>query len=191
MSKRLEAIQIVLVAKNGAAPGNVAGVSSDKNDPSVTSTTTTKTPVEKPVEQTIYKTGVDVSIHFWYCVDWDQGTCEERTYVVHNVDPDVWWPASDTHAEKALIAEYGLDPEMIAGIGAKAIIGAYYSDGSYYSFTNGQFTAPPIITKDTEGYTVPCDHDWVFVQESYYNYVHSYSYKCAICGGTMSTVIHD
>ena len=35
MSKRLEAIQIVLVAKNGAAPGNVAGVSSIMTEPAV------------------------------------------------------------------------------------------------------------------------------------------------------------
>ncbi len=35
MSKRLEAIQIVLVAKGGAAPGNVAGVSSVMGEPSV------------------------------------------------------------------------------------------------------------------------------------------------------------
>ena len=35
MSKRLEAIQIVLVAKGGAAPGNVAGVTSVMNEPAV------------------------------------------------------------------------------------------------------------------------------------------------------------
>ena len=35
MSKRLEAIQIVLVAKGGAAPGNVAGVSSVMGEPAV------------------------------------------------------------------------------------------------------------------------------------------------------------
>jgi hypothetical protein len=36
ISKRLEAIQIVLVAKGGAAPGNVAGISSVTSSPSVT-----------------------------------------------------------------------------------------------------------------------------------------------------------
>ena len=108
----------------------------DKPEPTYTIPSPTPSPTPKPTETTIviYKTGVDVAIHFWYCIDWDEWTCEERTYVVHNVDPDVCWPASDTQAEKALVAEYGLDPDMFAGIGSKSIIGAYFSDGSYVAY---------------------------------------------------------
>lgn len=111
----------------------------DKPEPTHTIPSPTPSPTPKPTEpvQTTtarYITGVDVSIHFWYIIDWEQGIDEERNYVVHNVNPDINWPASDTNAEKALVAEYGLDPEMICGIGGKKVIGAHMSDGDYYSY---------------------------------------------------------
>lgn len=52
MSKRLEAIQIVLVAKNGAAPGNVAGVTSIMTQPSVVDGTPTSPAGDQPATDT-------------------------------------------------------------------------------------------------------------------------------------------
>ena len=111
----------------------------DKPQPTYTIPSPTPSPTPeptKPVETTAerYITGVDVAIQFWYCIDWEQAIDEERVYVVHNVDPNINWPASDTNAKKALVAEYGLDPEMFFGIGGKSVIGAYLSDGGYYSY---------------------------------------------------------
>ena len=128
LSKRLEAIQIVLVAKGGSTPGNVAGVSSVTSGPAVTATPTpepTATPTPKP---TIVS--VNVKIHFWYDDDQDITTDEiELTKVVHNVDPNVNWSASDTKAENALVAEYGYDKDWFCGIGAKSVIEWNWSDG--------------------------------------------------------------
>ena len=100
-----------------------------------TTTTTEATTVETTVETTptttaAYITGVDVKIHIEYITDWESGASEERWYTVHNVDPNVNWPASDTKAEDALVAEYGLDRDAIAGVGSKTVVATYWSDGS-------------------------------------------------------------
>ena len=100
-----------------------------------TEATTEATTVETTVETTptttaAYKTGVDVEIHIEYITDWESGASEERWYTVHNVDPNVNWSASDTKAEQALINEYGLDSDLIAGIHEKTVVATYWSDGS-------------------------------------------------------------
>ena len=100
-----------------------------------TTTTTEATTVETTVETTptttaAYRTGVDVKIHIEYITDWESGASEERWYTVHNVDPNVNWGASDTKAENALVAEYGLDRDAISDIHEKIVVATYWSDGS-------------------------------------------------------------
>lgn len=96
-----------------------------------TEATTEATTVETTVETTAaYITGVDVKIHIEYITDWESGASEERWYTVHNVDPNVNWPASDTKAKDALVAEYGLDRDAIVSCMEKGVVATHWSDGS-------------------------------------------------------------
>lgn len=96
-----------------------------------TEATTVETTVETtPTTTAAYRTGVDVKIHIEYVIDWESGASEERWYTVHNVDPNVNWPASDTKAKDALVAEYSLDRDAIVSCMEKGVVATYWSDGS-------------------------------------------------------------
>ena len=116
-------------------PTTVATTTTEATTTTTTEATTEATTVETTVETTptttaAYRTGVDVEIHIEYITDWESGASEHRWYTVHNVDPNVNWSASDTKAEDALVAEYGLDRDAISDIHEKTVVATYWSDGS-------------------------------------------------------------